>query len=60
MLIDLAVVHVGQMLGRRAKTDVGKFRTTAIFFVIGMLIILASIPWPGMAYGRGLFPVLIG
>ena len=53
MLIAVIVAHVGRARARKAATDVGKYRQTAIFFGIAMLLILLAIPWPFLAdYGR--------
>jgi hypothetical protein len=56
MLLGLGLVHVGRARGRKAATDVARHRTTAIFFVLGLLAILAGIPWPSRVVGRPLFP----
>jgi hypothetical protein len=31
-----------------------RHRTAAIFFILALLIIIASVPWPGGAQGRPL------
>lgn len=56
MIVALVLIHAGQLLGRRATSDRGQFRWNAIMFVIATLVILASIPWPGLRYGRSLWP----
>ena len=56
MLVGLALVHVGRVRSRKAPTDAARHRAAAIFFVLGLLVILAAIPWPGRAVGRPLFP----
>ena len=45
MLIAVVMVHIGRALWRRANTDVGKHKRAAIFFTLGLLVILAAIPW---------------
>jgi hypothetical protein len=32
-----------------------RFKSAAIFYGLAILIMLAAIPWPGMAAGRALF-----
>ena len=54
MLIGLIVIHVARARSKRAQTDSRKHRIAAIGFSIGLLIILASVPWPFMADGREL------
>jgi hypothetical protein len=55
MLIAIVLAHVGRVRSKKAKTDAARFKGAAIFYALAMLIILASIPWPGMAAGRVLF-----
>jgi len=54
MIIGTALAHIGR--GRVRKAAPGKRgRTALIFYGLALLIILASIPWPGMPAGRPLF-----
>lgn len=46
MLIAVVLVSLGYSLVRKRKEDKAKFRTQFIFFLIGFIIILLSIPWP--------------
>jgi hypothetical protein len=55
MVIALALVHVGRTKIRKATTDSRKHRLAATFYGIALIIMLASIPWPGMPAGRPLF-----
>jgi hypothetical protein len=45
MLIAAVIITIGSAKAKRKKTDVEKFKTLAIWFTIGLLIILISIPW---------------
>jgi hypothetical protein len=54
MIIAIALAHVGRARSKKAKTDAAKFKGAAIFYGLAILIILASIPWPGMPGGRPL------
>jgi putative Ca2+/H+ antiporter (TMEM165/GDT1 family) len=56
MLAGVALVHVGRVRTRKAATDQARHRTAAIFFLLGLLAILAGIPWPGRVVGRPLLP----
>lgn len=49
MLIGIVVITIGSMKAKRKKEDTAKFKTIAIWYSIGLLIILLSIPWPFMA-----------
>lgn len=53
MLVALIVAHIGRSRARKATTDLGKFKQTAIFFGVALLLVLAAIPWPFMAVGAG-------
>jgi hypothetical protein len=53
MVIGLALVHIGRVRAR--KTDsLRRHRVAAIFFGLALLLIFASIPWPGSVHGRPL------
>jgi hypothetical protein len=54
MLIGVALAHVGRARARRAATDALKHRRIAVFFVLALIAILASVPWPGRVYARPL------
>lgn len=45
MLIAVVLVHIGRAKSKKAKTDLAKFKTAIIFFLIAFVVILAAIPW---------------
>lgn len=45
MLIAITVITVGSAKAKRRHTDIEKFKSMAIWFTIGLVIILFSIPW---------------
>ncbi len=47
MIIAVALAHIGAGRIKKAASDVGKHRVAFIFFGLSILIIMASIPWPG-------------
>lgn len=53
MLIAIILITVGYSLSKRAIDATKKQRLIGIFFGIGLLLILASIPWPGRGLGSG-------
>lgn len=53
MVVGVALAHVGRVRIRRQAA--GQHRTAAIFFGLALLVILLSIPWPGMPVARPLF-----
>lgn len=54
MVIAIALAHIGRVRARKAP-DVKKHKTAAIFYLLALIVILASIPWPGSPAGRVLF-----
>lgn len=54
MLLGLVSIHVARARTRKIEVAARKHRIAAIGFGIGLLIILMSIPWPFMSYGRDL------
>lgn len=55
MVVAVVLMHVGQVLAKRAKDDTAKHQRVAIFFGLAILMILLNIPWPFLPYGRPLF-----
>ncbi|MGH9370187.1 MAG: hypothetical protein ACRD15_01505 [Vicinamibacterales bacterium] len=55
MLIGVILAHRGQTRVRAIADPVRKHRVAAVFFVLALLVILASIPWPGTPDARPLF-----
>ena len=53
MLIAVVMIHLGKAQGRKALSDRAKHRRTMIFYLVALLIILASIPWPFREIGVG-------
>jgi hypothetical protein len=49
MIVAIAMITVGYSRAKRASSDKAKFKSLAIFFTIGLILILAMIPWPFMA-----------
>jgi hypothetical protein len=54
MVIAIALAHIGRVRTKKATTDAARFKSAAVFFGLALLIMLAVIPWPGMAAGRPL------
>ena len=56
MLAGIALIHVGRILTKKAATDEAKFKKQFIWFLIATIIIMLTIPWSGMPYGRPMMP----
>lgn len=46
MILSVALVHIGRVMVKKAKTDSYRFSKGTIYFLLSLLIMLASIPWP--------------
>lgn len=46
MIVAIVIITFGSAVSRRQASDRQKFKLMAIFFSIGLLIILLAIPWP--------------
>lgn len=46
MLIAIVLIHIGKAQARRPIGDRAKHRRTLLFYLLALLIILVSIPWP--------------
>jgi hypothetical protein len=53
MLIAVILIHIGKVQGKKAISDKAKHRRTIIFYLIALIIILISIPWPFRQVGVG-------
>ena len=45
MLIAVALITIGYTKSKKATSDVSKFKNLAIFFGLGLFLILLRIPW---------------
>lgn len=55
MLIAIALVTIGYSKAKRASQARKKFKQTFMFYLIGLILILAAIPWPFRNLGAGWF-----
>jgi hypothetical protein len=54
MLIAIVIFHVGRSKSKKAIDDASKHKKAFIYYLIGLIIILASIPWPFKAGFEGI------
>jgi len=45
MVIAVALVHIGRAKSKKAATDIKKFKTGFIFYLIALVVIVIAIPW---------------
>lgn len=53
MLLAIVFITIGYSTAKRATTDAAKHKKTFIFYLIGLILILAAIPWPFRGFGNG-------
>ena len=54
MLIAVIIAHVGRSMVKNAGSPAAKHRRTAIWIGVAILLVLLSIPWPFLEFGRPL------
>ena len=55
MLVAAVIIQVGRILSKKASSDLAKHKKAAIYYIIGLLLVLASIPWPFAQVARPWF-----
>ena len=55
MIISIALITIGFSTAKRATEAVQKHKKVAIYYGIGLLIMVAAIPWPFRGLGTGWF-----
>lgn len=55
MIIAAVIIQVGRILSKKSTTDLAKHKKAAIFYIIGLLLVLSSIPWPFSQVARPWF-----
>ena len=51
MLIAIVLIHIGKAQAKKGISDRAKHRRTMIFYLLALLIIAVSIPWPFRVVG---------
>ncbi len=46
MVIGIALITIGRLAAKKASDDSAKFKKVLVYFSLGLLIIIASVPWP--------------
>jgi hypothetical protein len=55
MIVAVALVHAGRSRTKKLTDAAARHKVASICFVLALLAILISIPWPGMPNGRSLW-----
>lgn len=53
MLLAIILLHIGKAQGKKDLPHRTKHRRTATYYIIALLLIIASIPWPIREIGAG-------
>ncbi len=55
MILAIALITIGRVLSKKAKTEYKKQLLVGIFFLIALLLMLMATPWPfrEVGFGRG-------
>ncbi len=56
MLIAAVLITIARGVFRKPITEPAKHQKAFILYLIALILILVSIPWPGRVVGRPLFP----
>lgn len=54
MLVAVALAHVGRVRIRKSTNDARRHDLAAMFFLLALVALLVSSPWPGLPNGRPL------
>jgi hypothetical protein len=54
MIIAVALAHIGTARVKKAKDAAQRHKNALLFYALALVIMLLSIPWPGMPAGRPL------
>ena len=55
MVLAIILITIGYSKAKKATKDKAKFRKTAVWFAISLIIVLISIPWPFWGVGGELY-----
>ena len=55
MIIAIVLLTIGHAKAKRASEPSKKHKTILLFYAIGLILIIASIPWPFRQLGAGWF-----
>lgn len=53
MLLAIILVHIGRAAAKKNISDLAKHKKAFVFYLIALLIVLVSIPWPFREVGAG-------
>ena len=55
MLIAIVLITMGRVRSKKQSNDVAKHKTIFVYYLIALIIIIVSIPWPFRGFGQAWF-----
>lgn len=55
MVVGIAIITLGRIMAKKARTDGAMHRRQAIYFLLAMVLIFSAIPWPWSTVARAWF-----
>jgi Na+/H+ antiporter NhaC len=56
MILAIVLITLGYGMSKKSVSDADKFKKAFRYFLVALVLILISIPWPFREIGRPLFP----
>lgn len=56
MILAIVLITLGYGMSKKSVSDADKFKKAFRYFLVALILILISIPWPFREIGRPLFP----
>lgn len=56
MIVAIVLITLGYGMSKKSVSDADKFKKAYKYFLVALILILVSIPWPFREIGRPLFP----
>lgn len=53
MIIAIVLIHIGKAQGKKKMADRKKHVRTMVFYLLALIVILATVPWPFRQIGTG-------
>jgi hypothetical protein len=55
MILAIIIISVGYIMAKKVAPEKKAFSRIFWAYLVGLILILASIPWPSMGYGTSWF-----
>ena len=58
MIVAIVLITLGYGMSKKSVSDADKFKKAYKYFLVALILILVSIPWPFREIGRPVFPCM--